>query len=535
VSGPLSGVRVVDCTTVVLGPWAAQQLGDLGADVIKVEPPEGDTTRQLGPMKNPGMGAFYLAVNRNKRSIVLDLKQPAARDVLLRLARDANVLLHNYRPQAARRLGMSYETFSAANPGLVYVGTYGFRATGPYGDKPAYDDIIQAASGIASLQASIVGEPRYVPTIVADKSSSMTVLAAVLAALYHQARTGLGVTKQEVVPLWESTHGGLPVEAGMGACAIIVLQPPREDPPAIRRGVVGAPVGPLAQRRLDEALRFAVRAGRVGAGPAMEHAQRPTGGPKAVGAIGRAVVGQDPAHADAVGAEPPQRAPQKVAGGGLPFVGEQLHIRDARVIVDGDVQVLPAGAADPMEALAGHAVPQAPNAAQLLGIEVEQVADRRVLVALRDRRGCEAPAPRQPTAPQHPRHRGRTHRERGADLPAGPLLAPQHLGGELHPRGREPRAGVGPARAVHQARPAVGLIARAPLPGGVGRHGEHARQALERLAGLEAQHQFLSTSKRESGILVDVHPGLLSRVSNDLAATTFPRSAWVNNLLLRHS
>src|SRR5713226_2184638 len=166
-SGPLDGVRVVDCTTVVLGPWAAQQLGDLGADVIKVEPPEGDTTRQLGPMKNPGMGAFYLAVNRNKRSIVLDLK-----------------------PEAARRLGMSYETFRAVNPGIVYVGTYGFRAAGPYGDKPAYDDIIQAASGLASLPASIVGEPRYVPTIVADKSSSMTVLAAVLAALYHKARTG---------------------------------------------------------------------------------------------------------------------------------------------------------------------------------------------------------------------------------------------------------------------------------------------------------------------------------------------------------
>jgi len=210
VSGPLSGVRVVDCTTVVLGPWAAQQLGDLGADVIKVEPPEGDTTRQLGPMKNPGMGAFYLAVNRNKRSIVLDLKQPAARDVLLRLARDANVLLHNYRPQAARRLGMSYEAFRAVNPSIVYVGTYGFRAGGPYGDKPAYDDIIQAASGLASLQASIVGEPRYVPTIVADKSSSMTVLAAVLAALYHQARTGEG---QEVeVPMFESMAAWVMVE-----------------------------------------------------------------------------------------------------------------------------------------------------------------------------------------------------------------------------------------------------------------------------------------------------------------------------------
>ncbi|HYB69282.1 MAG TPA: CoA transferase, partial [Candidatus Bathyarchaeia archaeon] len=192
------------------GPVTPLILGEFGADVVKVEPPEGDTTRQLGPMKNPAMGAFYLAVNRNKRSIVLDLKQEAARGVLLRLAEDADVLLHNYRPQAARRLGMSYETFRAVNPGIVYVGTYGFRATGPYGDKPAYDDIIQAASGLASLQASIMGEPRYVPTIVADKTSSMTVLAAVLAALYHKARTGEG---QEVeVPMFESVAAWVMVE-----------------------------------------------------------------------------------------------------------------------------------------------------------------------------------------------------------------------------------------------------------------------------------------------------------------------------------
>ena len=164
-SGAMTGLRVIDLTRVLGGPYCTQILADHGADVIKVEPPEGDTTRQLGPMRNPAMGAFYLAVNRNKRSIVLDLKQEAARGVLLRLAEGADVLLHNYRPQAARRLGMSYETFRAVNPGLVYVGTYGFRASGPYGDKPAYDDIIQAASGLASLQASIVGEPRYVPTV----------------------------------------------------------------------------------------------------------------------------------------------------------------------------------------------------------------------------------------------------------------------------------------------------------------------------------------------------------------------------------
>jgi crotonobetainyl-CoA:carnitine CoA-transferase CaiB-like acyl-CoA transferase len=209
-SGPLTGVRVVDCSTVVLGPWAAQQLGDLGADVIKVEPPEGDTTRQLGPMRNPDMGAFFLAVNRNKRSIILDLKKDEARQVLLRLAKDADVLLHNYRPQAAKRLGMSYETFRAVNPGLVYVGTYGFRAAGPYGAKPAYDDIIQAVSGVASTQTALLGEPRYVPTIVADKTSSMTVLAAMLAALYHKARTGEG---QEVeVPMFESMAAWVMVE-----------------------------------------------------------------------------------------------------------------------------------------------------------------------------------------------------------------------------------------------------------------------------------------------------------------------------------
>src|SRR5882724_6744999 len=217
---PLNGVRVVDCTTVVLGPWAAQQLGDLGAEVIKVEPPEGDTTRQLGPMKNRDMGAFYLAVNRNKRSIVLDLKQESARRVLLRLTERADVFLHNYRPRAATRLGLSYEMFRAVNPGIIYVGTYGFRAAGPYGEKPAYDDIIQAASGVAATQGSIMGEPRYVPTIVADKTSSMTVLAAVLAALVHKARTGEG---QEVeVPMFESMAAWVMVEHLYGE----TFQPP---------------------------------------------------------------------------------------------------------------------------------------------------------------------------------------------------------------------------------------------------------------------------------------------------------------------
>jgi crotonobetainyl-CoA:carnitine CoA-transferase CaiB-like acyl-CoA transferase len=161
-------------------------------------------------MKSTGMGAFFLAVNRNKRSIVLDLKQEPARQALVRLAGSADVLLHNYRPQAARRLGLSYELFRAVNPGLVYVATYGFGSAGPYRDKPAYDDIIQAVSGLASLQESLFGEPRYLPTIVADKTSSMTVLAAVLAALYHKARTGEGQAVE--VPMFESLAAWVMVE-----------------------------------------------------------------------------------------------------------------------------------------------------------------------------------------------------------------------------------------------------------------------------------------------------------------------------------
>jgi crotonobetainyl-CoA:carnitine CoA-transferase CaiB-like acyl-CoA transferase len=173
-------------------------------------------------MRNPDMGAFYLAVNRNKRSIVLDLKQESARQVLVRLAERADVLIHNLRPQAARRLGLSYEMFRAVNPRLVYVGTYGFRAAGPYGNKPAYDDVIQAASGLASLQASIMGEPRYVPTIVADKTSSMTLLAHVLAALYHQARTGEG---QEIeVPMFESLAAWVMVEHLYGETFVPALE-----------------------------------------------------------------------------------------------------------------------------------------------------------------------------------------------------------------------------------------------------------------------------------------------------------------------
>jgi len=202
VPGPLAGVKILDCSSVVLGPYAAQQLGDLGADVIKIEPPEGDTTRQLGPRRHEGMAAFFLGCNRNKRSLVLDLKNPAGRDALLRLAENADVLMHNFRPEPAARLGVTYEAFAQSNPRLVYLATYGFRAEGPMGAKAAYDDIIQAGCGIAMLQAVVADEPHFVPTVLADKTGANCVVSAVLAALYEREKSGRGQAVE--VPMFES-------------------------------------------------------------------------------------------------------------------------------------------------------------------------------------------------------------------------------------------------------------------------------------------------------------------------------------------
>ena len=209
-AGPLAGVRILDCTTVVLGPWAAQQLGDLGADVVKIEPPEGDTTRQLGPARNPGMAAFYLGCNRSKRSIVLDLKQDAGRNALFKLAETADVLMHNYRPEPAKRLGVEYEAFEKINPRLVYLATYGYRSAGPMGPKAAYDDIIQAGSGLAALQSVVAGQPRFLPTIVADKTSSNGVVSALLAGLFARERTGKGQSIE--VPMYETLVSFVMVE-----------------------------------------------------------------------------------------------------------------------------------------------------------------------------------------------------------------------------------------------------------------------------------------------------------------------------------
>jgi len=201
-AGPLEGVRILELSTVVLGPWACQILADMGADVIKVEPPYGDSNRVLGASRNPGMAALYLTCNRNKRSIVLDLKQESGRAAVLKLAEQADVLIHNNRPQVMTKLGLDYVDLKSVNPKIIYCGTYGYGKAGPYGSKGALDDSIQSASGIAMLNKMVLGEPRYLPTVIADKTTALGVVYAVTAALYHRERTGVG---QELeVPMYES-------------------------------------------------------------------------------------------------------------------------------------------------------------------------------------------------------------------------------------------------------------------------------------------------------------------------------------------
>jgi len=201
-AGPLEDVKILELTAVVLGPWACQMLADMGAEVIKVEPPYGDSNRSLGASRNPNMAALYLTCNRNKRSLILDLKQPAARDAIMKIARDVDVVIHNNRPQVMVKLGLEYKDFRAVNENIIYCGSYGYGKDGPYGEKGALDDSIQSISGIAWLTQMVQGEPRYLPTIVADKTTALNVVYAVIAALYSREKTGKG---QEIeVPMFET-------------------------------------------------------------------------------------------------------------------------------------------------------------------------------------------------------------------------------------------------------------------------------------------------------------------------------------------
>jgi crotonobetainyl-CoA:carnitine CoA-transferase CaiB-like acyl-CoA transferase len=190
--GPLSGVRVLEIASMIFGPVAGQYLGDMGADVIKLEPPEGDLTRSIGPRRSPLMGAFFLSSNRSKRSIVVDLKTSQGREILDRLLEKTDVLLHSLRLPAAKKLALDYPSVSKKNPSLIYCHVKGYGDHGLYGGLPSYDDIGQAASGLAQLQTAVAGQPRFMPTILADKVGALHAALGIVAAIAHRQRTGEG-------------------------------------------------------------------------------------------------------------------------------------------------------------------------------------------------------------------------------------------------------------------------------------------------------------------------------------------------------
>ncbi|HEX3485795.1 MAG TPA: CoA transferase [Micropepsaceae bacterium] len=219
----LKDIRIVDLTTTYLGPYATQFLGDMGADIVKVEPPDGDVGRSPRPSRAPDMGAGFLNTNRNKRSIALDLRRAEGRDVVLRLIARADAVVHNMRPKAAAKLGLSYEDAKRVNRGIVYCCSPGFGQGGPYADEPAYDDIIQAMSGLARLNADAGGAPRFLPSIIADKVVGLHLAFALAAGLVRRLKTGEGCAIE--APMFESMVAFLLVEHLAGRTFVPPLGP----------------------------------------------------------------------------------------------------------------------------------------------------------------------------------------------------------------------------------------------------------------------------------------------------------------------
>ena len=200
--GPLQGVRVIDITTFILGPFASQFLGDMGADVIKVETETGDASRNTGIRKNDNMAAYFMVFNRNKRSISLNLKRPQAFDALMKLLETADVLVYNMRPPAAKRLGLDYGTLKERFPRLIHASACGYHKDGPNGHLAAFDDTAQSGSGLAHLVERYSGKPGYLPSAIGDKTTGLTLAAAIGMALYQRERNGHG---QELhVPMVET-------------------------------------------------------------------------------------------------------------------------------------------------------------------------------------------------------------------------------------------------------------------------------------------------------------------------------------------
>jgi crotonobetainyl-CoA:carnitine CoA-transferase CaiB-like acyl-CoA transferase len=208
-------VLVVDLTAMVMGPYCTQIMADMGADVIKVEPPEGDNTRYISVGPEPGMSGVFVNVNRGKRSVVLDLRSDEGKTALRALTLEADVFIHSMRSKAVTKLGFGYEQVAALNPLIVYTNCYGYGRRGPNRDLPAYDDTIQAQCGIPAVQEQLTGEATYVGTIMADKVAGLTALYATMMALFHRERTGEG---QEVeVSMFETMASFMLVEHANGA------------------------------------------------------------------------------------------------------------------------------------------------------------------------------------------------------------------------------------------------------------------------------------------------------------------------------
>jgi crotonobetainyl-CoA:carnitine CoA-transferase CaiB-like acyl-CoA transferase len=209
--GPLAGVRVVDMTSVGMGPYASQILGDMGATVIKVESPDGDVFRHAAPARHPTMGAAFLNLNRNKHFVMLNLKVDCDLHKLKDLIGEADVFVSNVRPQSLKRLGLDYGSLCSSNPRLIYCGAYGYSEAGPYAGQPAFDDIIQAKSGMADFQgANNASGPQYVNTILADKVAGLTIAYTIPMALYEREKSGLGQSIE--VPMFETLVSFLAVE-----------------------------------------------------------------------------------------------------------------------------------------------------------------------------------------------------------------------------------------------------------------------------------------------------------------------------------
>jgi len=229
-TGPLAGLQVLDLTSVLFGPYAAQMLGDWGADVIKVEPLTGDTWRYSGQFRNRGMSGQFMAVNRSKRSLALDLKHADGKAVLQRLIAKADVLVTNIRPAALARLGFGYEDCHKLNPRLIYAAATGFGQDGPWAARPAFDEIIQASSGFASSMGSDE-EPAFVPSLIGDKICGLAMTGAISAALLHRERTGQGQMVE--IPMLETIAGFNSIEM-LGGHAFV------------------PPIGPAGYKRMKE-------------------------------------------------------------------------------------------------------------------------------------------------------------------------------------------------------------------------------------------------------------------------------------------